>query len=149
MENSANITLVRKLFDEIYSKGNLNAFEELFSKNLVVHDPAVPHGKEDFNAYKETENNYKRAFPNKKAKIDLIFSSDDKVVALWTCQGTHKGDLQGISASNQNFTITGISIYKLSNSKIVEVWQSWDRLGLLEQLGEIEPAAALHGSSRY
>jgi steroid delta-isomerase-like uncharacterized protein len=109
-----------------------------------MHDPATPNAKEGLQAFKSSESNYEKAFPNKKIKIDDIFATEDKVVVRWTCTGTHKGNLQGLSPTNKDVKFTGISIYTISNGKITEVNQQWDRLALLEQIGEVTPAHALH-----
>lgn len=138
------VTFVRRLYDEVYSKGNLQVLDEIMSENVKLHDPAAPQHKDGLRSIKELENSYKKAFPNKKVKLDDIFGLEDKVVVRWTCHGTQKGDLQGIAATNKDFTISGISIYKFSNGKIAEMWQFWDRLGLLEQIGEVERSACLH-----
>lgn len=142
--NQQNINLIKRLFEEVFNRGNLSLIDELISNNILMHDPASPNPRGGIKAFKDLESNYQRAFPNKKTKIEDIMSADDKVIVRWSCQGIHKGDLQGISATNNQVNVTGISIYKLANGKISEIWQSWDRLGLLEQLGEIQPAHALH-----
>lgn len=136
---------LKRLFDEVYTKGNLAVLKEICSPKIKLHDPAAPNFKGGIEELKERETMYKNAFPNKELKIDeLLMAGDDKVIVRWTCKGTHKGELQGMAPTNKNFQITGISIYKLENGKITEIWQNWDRLGLLEQLGEIHPTVALH-----
>lgn len=139
-----NIMLTRKLFDELFNKDNLSVCDQLMSTNLKLVDPAQSHIKTGLPAYKEVETSYLKAFPKKKVKIDDIFAAEDKVVVRWTCQGVHKGELQGIAPTNKSFTITGISIYRFANNKITEIYQNWDRLSLFEQIGEVAPALALH-----
>lgn len=142
MATDKNLSLARRLFDEVYNKGNLSALDEIVATNVIIHDPALTSRLEGLKGYKETESQYTRAFPNKKIKIDDIFASADNntVLVRWTCQGTHKGDFRGIPATNKDFKISGISVYKFSNGKITEINQIWDRLGLLEQIGEIQMA---------
>ena len=139
-----NLAMTKRLYDEVYNKLNINALDEAFATNATIFDDAVHNRKQNLREYKETENLYKRAFPNRKTKIDDIFATDDKVVVRWTVTGTHKGDLKDIATTNSNFKITGISVYHFTNGKITEVHQSWDRLGLLEQLGQVQEAEALH-----
>lgn len=139
-----NIMLTRRLFDELFTKGNLKVADELVATNVKMLDPAAPNFKGGLNEFKERETMYLKAFPNKVMKIDDIFSSEDRVVVRWTATGVHKGDLQGIAPSNKNVKVAGISIYRFNNGKIIEISQMWDRLGLLEQIGEVEPALALH-----
>lgn len=139
-----SLTLIKRLFDEVYTKGNLNLIDELIASNVRWHDPARTQHETGIQSFKEMERIYKQAFPNKKLKIDDIMAVDDKVVVHWTLTGTHKGDLEGIPATNRDFKVTGITMYRLANGKVTELWQSWDRLGLLEQIGEVERASALH-----
>lgn len=132
-----NLNIVRKLFD-IHNKNDaskLNAIDELIAPSAQFHDPSMT--KANLQAFKQAEMEYIKAFPNKKTKIDNIVAAEDQVIVRWTSTGTHKGNFHGNAPSNKEFKISGISIYKLSNNKIAEVWQIWDRLGLLEQLGEV------------
>lgn len=141
--NQQNISQTKKIFEEAFNKANFNLLDELVVNNVRLHD-AANHHREGLKAFKDTEATYHRAFPNKKTKIDDIISADDKVIVRWTAQGVHKGELEGIAPTNKEVKISGISIYRFANGKVTEIWQSWDRLGLLEQIGEIQPAHALH-----
>lgn len=143
--SAQNINLVRKLFD-LYNKNDidrLNAIEEILAPNLQLHDPSIAN-KSGPQALLQAESCYIKAFPNKMTKIDQIFANEDQVVVRWITNGTHRGEYQGSGPTNKNFKISGISIYRISNGKISEIWQIWDRLGFLEQIGEIRLAKAVH-----
>jgi steroid delta-isomerase-like uncharacterized protein len=144
MASQENINLVKRFFEEIYNKGNFNLMDELLSSNVTIYDQALPNHREGLREYKNSQNQYKQAFPNRKGKIEDVFASDDKVAVRWSLQATHKGDLKDLSATNKDFKVTGISLYSVKSGKITEIFHQWDRLGLLEQIGEIQPAAALH-----
>lgn len=144
MSTQENISIVRKLF-ALFDKNDtnkMNAFDEMVAPNVQIHDPAIKDAKGGLQAFKQAESSYMKAFPNKTTKIDNIFAADDQVVVHWTVTGTQKGQFNNIAPTNKNFKITGISIYKLNNKKVVEMWQVWDRMGLLEQLGEMRIAHA-------
>jgi predicted ester cyclase len=65
-------------------------------------------------------------------------------VARWSCRGVHKGELNGIAPTNKQFTITGVTIARFSNGKIVEGFVNWDALGLMRQLGVVpEPTKSM------
>lgn len=144
MSSQENIKLVRKLFDlfNVNDLKRLNAFDELFAPNMKFHDPAVMHPKNGLSNVKELESDYIKAFPNKKTVIDNIMSAEDQVIVQWTSTGTYKGPFHGFDPNNKSFKISGISIYRIENNKIAEVWQSWDRYGLMEQIGELRLAHA-------
>lgn len=139
-----NINVVRKLF-EFFNKDDshtLNTCEDQLAPNVQLHDPIQPKAKPGIQTIKQAEADYLKAMPNKKTKIDQIFGTGDQVVVRWTCTGTHKGPYQGIPPTNKDIKTTGISIYKLANGKVVEIWQNWDALGFMEQIGEIKPVHA-------
>ena len=145
MADKENINLVRQLFDEVYSKGNIDKCDQFIAENVKFHDVALNNGFRGLKGFKEAEKNYQKAFPDKKLRIEEIIAAEDKVVVYWSCKGTHRGMLQDIPPTNKPINISGIIIYQLSKGKVTEIWQSWDRLGLLEQIGEIAPAhQALH-----
>lgn len=144
MASQQNISLVKRLFDEFFNKGNASIADQFFTNDVKLNDPAAAHFRGGLQGYKELENIYRQAFPNKNTKIDDIFATEDRVIVRWTTQGTQKGDLEGIAPTGKNCKICGISIYKFMNGKISEIYQSWDRLGLLEQIGAVEQTAALH-----
>lgn len=61
----------------------------------------------------------------------------DKVVVRWTSRGTHQGELYGIPATGKQFTNSGMTIYRLANAKITELWFIGDNMGLMQQLGVV------------
>ncbi len=142
MDTKQNTNTVRRLYEEVYSKGNLDLINELFSSNLKLHDSTTKNLASGVEAFKDLERTYQRAFPNKKVKIEDITVADNKVIVRWSSQGKHEGQFQDNSPTHRTFNITGISIYQFTNGKITEAWHSWDRLSLLEQLGIIQPASA-------
>ena len=146
MNKQQNINLVKKLYDEVYTKGNINLMDQIFTSDVKLHDPASPSFKGGLAALKERETMYKKAFPTKSFKLeDVLATEDNRVIVLWTCQGVQKGDLQDIPATGKNCKVTGSSIYTIKNDKITDINQNWDRLSLLEQLGVIEEQIhALH-----
>ena len=55
----------------------------------------------------------------------------------WTATGTHQGQFMSVAPTGKRFTITGITIDRIVNGQIVEEWQEWDALGLMQQLGVV------------
>jgi hypothetical protein len=46
--------------------------------------------------------------------------------------GTHQGDLNGIAATGKQFAISGISVARFTNGKMIEGWVNWDALGMMD-----------------
>jgi steroid delta-isomerase-like uncharacterized protein len=131
-----NKALARRLFDDIWNKGNLDAFDEIYAPDIVNHTlpPGIPQGIEGNKMFTKM---YLTAFPDTKMTIDLQIAEGDKVVTRWHAQGTHKGELMGIPATGKQATVTGIVIDRIAGGRIVESWGEFDQMGMMQQLGVV------------
>jgi len=77
------------------------------------------------------------AFPDGEYSIDDLFGEGDRVTLRWTFRGTHQGELKGIPPTGKPVEFAGISVYRFADGKLVEVWEGFDRLALLQQLGVV------------
>lgn len=77
------------------------------------------------------------AFPDTKMTVEQQIAEGDKVVTRWKAQGTHKGELMGIPPTGKQVTVTGISIERIVGGMIVESWEEFDQMGMMQQLGVI------------
>jgi steroid delta-isomerase-like uncharacterized protein len=80
------------------------------------------------------------AFPDVRYDLLDLIAESDKVVARYGVRGTHRGELLGIAATGTAVEFTGITIYRLIDRQIVEIWENYDVLGLLRQLGAVPDA---------
>lgn len=136
MSNEENKKLSNFINENIISQGNLAMADEYISPDYVDHNalPGLPSGIPGF---KQGVEIYRNAFPNLNIKVDDMIADGDKVVTRWTATGTHQGELMGIPPTGQNVKVTGISIDRCANGKIVEHWDVFDQLGMMQQLGVV------------
>jgi steroid delta-isomerase-like uncharacterized protein len=134
-----NKEIVRRLGVEPW-EGNLGVIDELVAPDYIGHDPAQPdmQGPEGI---KEFITGYLAGFPDGRITIDGQFAAGDMVATRWTGRGTHQGELMGIPPTGKQVTVSGITISRVKNGKVVEEWSNWDTLGMLQQLGVV-PAMA-------
>jgi hypothetical protein len=57
-------------------------------------------------------------------------------VARLLRQGIHQGWLD-VQPTGKPTTTRGIYIFRVAGGKLVEAWDAWDELGLLEQIGAV------------
>jgi steroid delta-isomerase-like uncharacterized protein len=132
-----NKALARRLIEEMFNRGNLDAADEIFAPDHVNHDPGSPEeirGPEGFKSYVGV---YRTAFPDLRITIEDQVAEGDKVVTRWTASGTHQGDLMGIAPTGRRATVTGITIDRISGGKVEETWTNFDAMGMMQQLGVI------------
>jgi len=141
-----NINTARRLFEEAWSEGKIELFDELCSEGFVDHDPLL--GEADLRALKDRVSTYRAAFPDLTFTIDEIFAAGDRVVTRWSGVGTFESELMGFAPTGEKRDpIEGIGISRFEGGKVVETWTQWDTLRFMKDLGAIpEDAAAPAGS---
>src|SRR3989338_5410847 len=132
-----NIQLVRFLFEEQASRDDTSLYDQLFFEGVQLYGPASGQMTKGLAALKKIDRGYHLAYPRAQFKIEEIFGHNNEVVVRWTCKGAYKEGYKGITPKKKEFAIWGLSIYRINKGKIQEIWQFWDRLGILEQIGEI------------
>jgi predicted ester cyclase len=72
--------------------------------------------------------------------IEDQIAEGDRVVTRLTAHGRHEGDLPGpIPATGNELRVSAVAIHRIVDGKLAEHWSGSDELGLLVQLGVIEP----------
>ncbi len=135
MSTEENKAKIRRVYEETINTGNMAVVDELYSPDHELYaSPDTIHGPEGF---KQFIMMYRSAFPDLHFIIDDLLAEGDKVVSRYTAHGTHRGSLQGIAPTGKQVTVTGITINRIANGKVVESWLNFDALGMLQQLGVI------------
>jgi len=139
MSVEENKAIARRWNDEVWSKGSLAAIDELLATNFVFHYPA-PGVSPDLEGYKQYVTGSRVPFPDFQYTMEDIVAEGDKVAIRWSGRATHKGEFMGIAPTGKQVTMTGISIIRIVDGKIVEEWGEMDMLSMMQQVGVIPPA---------
>ena len=59
----------------------------------------------------------------------------DLTASCFTMRGTAQKEFRGLPATGKSYAMSGISVHKWQNDRIVEQWTNYDLLGALQQLG--------------
>jgi steroid delta-isomerase-like uncharacterized protein len=134
--SDANKIVSRRLVEEVFNQGKYDVIEEIIVPTFVNHDPATGDVT-GYDGVRQNIDGYRSAFPDLKITIEEQLAEGDLVATRWTAKGTHKGELMGIAPTGKEATVTGLTLDKIKDGKIVETWNNWDTLGLMRQLGVI------------
>ncbi len=118
------------------NKGNLDAVDELFAPGFISHTAAMGEMR-GLESYKSFVTMTRTAFPDLHFTVEDQIAEGDKVMTRYTIHGTHQGEMMGIPPTGKSFTISGIGLDRIENGKFVESWESFDQLGMLQQLGVV------------
>jgi predicted ester cyclase len=134
MSTEENKVIARRWNDEIYSKGNFAAIDELFATDFVWHY-APPGVAPDLEGYKRNVAETLSPFADMDCTADDMIAEGDRVAIRWSWRGIHKREYMGIAPTGKQVTMTGIHILRIVGGKIVEEWGESDNLGFMQQLG--------------
>jgi steroid delta-isomerase-like uncharacterized protein len=131
------VAIVQRYLDA-WNTGDPSEVDETISPDLVSHDPqdvpAAP-GKavEDV---KRGMASARSAFPDQRWTIDQWVVEGDRVAIASTMTGTHLGTGPTIRLppTGKKVKMAWVTIYRIANGKIAEIWQVGDYLGLLNQI---------------
>lgn len=132
-QEAENMALVQRFYDE-FSAGRPEVILELHPETFTMH---YAGSTEDVSAQTLYEDlaAIKAGNPDLHAEIHSMFAAGDYVFTELTWAGTHTGDLFGIPATGKPILHNGILVRRLADGKIVESWEIWDDLTLMNGLG--------------
>lgn len=139
-EEEANKLASRRLYEEVFERGNLAAADELMSQDAINHGPGAPptRGTEQI---KRQAMLLRRAMPDLKAILNDQLVDGDRVASRWTGSGTHTGELStpagAVPPTGRVVTWDEIRIDRFAGGRIVESWFIPDRLSMWQALGLI------------
>ncbi|MGD2108049.1 MAG: ester cyclase [Phycisphaerae bacterium] len=134
---SNGVALVSRIAEDIWNRGDMTVVDEVMAADVVYHGPHMPGGVGDHETWRLAVSMYRSAFPDSHVTYEDFIVSGDTVVGRWSATGTHTGPLPGAEATGKAIAIGGISIYRIADGKIVEVWEHLDLLGMWQQLGVV------------
>ena len=87
---------------------------------------------------------FEAAFPGYEVYIDEMTAEGNRVIVQARLTGTHLGELSGIPATHKTVDFPFVIKYEIENYKIVNHWMLADQMALMEQLGVVPSAQAVH-----
>ena len=148
MSTEQNKAIVRRLYEEVWEKGNVAAVDELIAPNLVdhfhypAHVPVPAEYQLSLEQIKQNVSQFHTTFPDFHYTVELQVAEADLVVTRLTARGTHTGEYRGLTykgipPTGKLVTWTYTAIVRILDGKIVEQWSNGDDLGRLQQLGAL------------
>lgn len=80
---------------------------------------------------------FREAFPDLSVAPQLVIADGEYVAVHLTGRGTHRGIFQGVPATGRSWAASGSALYRVEHGMVVDMWENWDLLSILEQLGGV------------
>ena len=143
MSTEQNQAVFRRVIEEGFNRGNLQALDDCFPSRYIEHQFDLPSTLEGF---KGSIRYLRATFAPFSLTIDDMVADGDKVWARMTGRGTDTRGVMGRPPTGRAFAITVIDVCRFENGKIVEHWGVPDRFHQLAQLGLLPPPQQAAGA---
>lgn len=141
-----NRAVVRRLFERVYSKGELNLVSDVVASDLIAESTESSQTYLGPEGIRVHVIRLRTAFRGFTIGIDDLHVQGDTFEVFWTARGTHEGRFQGIDPRcdlgrageephGNRIAVSGDTRGTIRNGKIHESRMVWDLEELRHQLG--------------
>lgn len=130
--NSNIKAIVEKYANKVWNDKDTTTVDKLVHPDVVIHSLLG-----DFygtKAMKQVVEAWLKGFPDLIVENDLVISENDIVSIQWRAKGTHQGEFKGRQPTGKSVSYSGVTVYRIINSQIVEYWAYLDMQHLLSQI---------------
>jgi len=135
---SKNTEVVREVFSEVWSKGNVGLIDALYAEDYIGHFPGETfHGRKGIRSHVLA---HRKAFPDWTEEVEDTITEGNQVVARFRSRGTNLGEFLNNAPTGKRIEITEVAIFRLKDGKIAEQWVYPEMLSMQRQLrGDEQP----------
>ena len=122
MSELENKALVRRYYNEVLNRGQLQVFDELADSSFISY--LADGNRIGLDVYKQAIKGTLAAIADLNVSIEDQIAEGDKVVTRWRAKGTPQVEFAGIKPNGRPVTITAIHIHRVQNGKLMERWEA-------------------------
>jgi steroid delta-isomerase-like uncharacterized protein len=138
----ANKDLVRQ-FSAAINAADWDALDSLVTEDFRRHSQATPDVQVSSRAeFRELQESFLASMPDQHITIEMLLAEGDKVAGYATYAGTLTGPMGEFPPTGNSAESKFLSIFRIEDGRIAELWVEWDNLAMLTQLGLFPPPAA-------
>jgi hypothetical protein len=157
----ASTQAVEALFTQVFRDGNYDLADRILTDDFRFQYP-FPGFAPGPEGIKQFSREFHQAFPGFEVEVNDLFgteteSGEAEVTIRWTLRGQHTGPFLGIQPTGNYVTVSAIGIYvggggprttptgtvsreeETAEGSLSAGWLEMDSLGLLQQIGAVQP----------
>lgn len=119
-------------FYQVFNDKDLSLWDEAIAETYVGHVNGRDIPNRD--AGRSFVQALITAFPDLHYKVEDTVIEGNRVVTRWSATGTHSGPFVGLPPTERDVVKVGITIFRIEDGRVAELWNVWDQHGLMEQL---------------
>jgi steroid delta-isomerase-like uncharacterized protein len=141
---AANKQLVER-FMEAINAADWDALDDLLTEDFKRHCQATPDVPvNSLEEFKQLQLSFFATMPDQRIEGEMLIAEGDKVAAYGTYSGTMTGPMGELPATGKYAEMKFMTIFRIEDGRIAELWVEWDNLNMFAQLGhQFAPVAAM------
>lgn len=147
----ANVSVVRRFFEDGVNHGNLDVFDTVAAPD-VVYASATVGDESGLEALKRIYGEALTGFPGIQYSFLTSVASQDAVAVRYVVEGVHNGDFRGLAPTGDTVTWNHSAFARVECGQITEMWAEVNQLDRLRQFGTLTdegPAARMAGAPAH
>ena len=131
--------IVRRYFEEVLDRRNIEILAELFAADCIIHRPEMAEPIVGVEPFKEALRGILQVYSEFSTTIHDLIEEDDRVACRLSHRALNRGEwtsrIGRHAVAGKRVTWNAIAIFRFREGYIAEEWVSRDELGMLIQLG--------------
>lgn len=129
------MTFMERWFEEVWNKGRESAIDEMADPHAVAHGLGENGGDAiGVDAFKEFFRSYRAAMSDIHIAVEDSITQGDLTAARVRVTAKHTGHQLGVPAKGNAIDITGITMARLKDGKLVEAWNYFEFPKMYQQM---------------
>lgn len=134
---------VRRYFEEVLDKRNLDVLDEIVTADCLIHRPEASEPIRGLSDFKQALGRILQVYSEFSTTIHDLIAEDDRVTCRLSHLAVNRGEwtsrLGRHDVAEKPVSWSAIAIFRFRDGKIAEEWVSRDELGMLIELGVLRP----------
>ena len=135
--NLGTVSFSKRIAEEyantVWNAKEISVIDRLIHNDILIH--SLLGDFRGIQAMKDVVQAWLKGFPDLLVKNELIICENDLVSIQWNAKGTHNGEFKGRKPTGNPVSYSGVTVYRIKDSKIIEYWAYLDMQHLLSQIG--------------
>ena len=129
------ITDYERVWFEGLNRGDASVADDVFASEGVIHINGSPDPNLSVKVFEQMISGLLSAFPDMRFTVEDQIVAGDKVATRWSAEGTNSGPFGTVPATGRRVRVNGLILDRVSGGKVVERWEQWDQMSMMQQLG--------------
>ena len=135
MEVNVQTATYEQIWVDSLNRGDVSVADKVFAADCVIHINGSPDRNLGLAGFKQMVAGLLAAFPDLHFTIEDQIVVGDKVATRWVAEGTNSAALGSVPATGRRVRVDGLILDRVTDGRVVERWEQWDQMGMLQQLG--------------